>query len=187
MSITIEEKINHFKDELERIFDKRVREFTSLCIGQAPDYFFLDCPASSSGKYHPISELGADGTLIHTKKVFTVAYELCRGLGCEDNRDLILSACIIHDLLKQGKEKSGHTVKNHPDLASQLITDVYNATKIIPEESYKMIHNCVGYHYGLWSDDSWKKPLVEYTPEEICVYISDYVASKRFIEVDYRR
>lgn len=187
MSLTTDEKIDHFKDELIRIFDKRVREFTSLCVGQSPDYFFIDCPASSSGKYHPISELGPDGTLMHTKKVFTVAYELCRGFGCEDNRDLILSACIIHDLLKQGKERSGHTVKNHPDLAANLITDVYNATKIISEESYNIIRNSVGYHYGLWSEDPWKKPFSEYTPEELCVYTSDYVASKRFIEVDYRR
>lgn len=187
MSLTMEEKSNYFKDELERIFDKKVREFTRLCIGQAPDYFFSDCPASSSGKYHPVSELAGDGTLIHTKKVFTVAYELCRGIGCEDKRDLILSACILHDLLKQGTEKSGHTVKNHPDLATKLISDVHDATKILSEESYQTIRDCVGFHYGPWSQDPWKKALAYYTPEELCVYISDYVASKRFVEVDYRR
>ena len=187
MRVSAEEKELVFKDELDRIFNASVKEFTKLCVTQSPDYFFVDCPASTSGKYHPIDELTADGTMIHTKKVFTVAYELCRGLDCEGSRDLILSACIIHDLLKQGKTKSGHTVKNHPDLAAQLVTEIYDATKVISEESYNIIRNCVGYHYGPWSIAPWKKPLSKYTPEELCVYTSDYVASKRFISVDYRR
>ncbi len=95
--VTIEEKSKTFEDELKLIFDDDVREFTRLCVVTAPNYFFTDCPASSTGKYHPISELGPDGTMLHTKKVFTVAYELCRGLDCEQSRDEILSACIIHD------------------------------------------------------------------------------------------
>jgi len=187
MGLTVEEKAKHFDSELDRIFDKGIREFTKLCIGQAPDYFFIDCPASTSGKYHPISELGADGTLIHTKKVFTLAYEMCRGLGCEDNRDLILSASLIHDLLKQGKTKSGHTVKTHPALGADLVSEVHEATQIISEEEYSVIRNCVGYHYGPWSINPWKKSLEDYSMEELCVYMADYVASKRFIEVDYRR
>ncbi len=187
MSITAQEKEAIFSEELERIFDTSIREFTKLCISQSPDYFFIDCPASTSGKYHPIDELCADGTIIHTKKVFTVGYELCRGLDCEKSRDLILSACIIHDLLKQGRNRSGHTVKNHPDLAAQLVTEVYEATQMIDDRSYQIIRNCVGFHYGPWSIAPWKKPLVEYTQEELCVYMSDYIASKRFIAVDYRR
>jgi hypothetical protein len=50
--ITSEEKVEIFKAELDRIFDRKIREFTKLCIIAAPDYFFLDCPASSSGRYH---------------------------------------------------------------------------------------------------------------------------------------
>ena len=112
MSITAEEKVATFEKELELIFDSSVKEFTKLCLITAPDYVFLDCPASSTGKFHPLTELGPDGTILHTKKVFTVAYELCRGLTCEENRDEILASCIIHDLVKQGWKKSGHTQKN---------------------------------------------------------------------------
>lgn len=187
MKISIEEKEAVFAQELERIFDRDIREFTRLCIAQSPDYFFVDCPASSSGKYHPVDELGADGTIIHTKKVFTVAYELSRGLGCENSRDAILAAAIIHDLLKQGKYRSGHTTKNHPDLAAKLVEEVHEATQIISDEAFKIIRDSVGYHYGPWSVEPWKKSLNDYTPEELCVYISDYVASKRFVSVDYRR
>jgi len=185
--ITLEEKGKVFEEELKLIFDDDIREFTRLCVLAAPEYLFTDCPASSTGKYHPVSELGPDGTILHTKKVFTLAYELCRGLDCEQNRDEILSACIIHDLRKQGLTKSGYTTKNHPDLAAKLVEEVQRDTMLLSDESFNLIRNMVGYHYGLWSSGNWRKPLSEFTFEELCVYISDYVASKRCVEVNYRR
>ena len=139
--ITLEEKEKVFEEELKLIFDDNVREFTRLCVLAAPSYYFTDCPASSTGKYHPVSELGPDGTILHTKKVFTLAYELCRGLDCEQNRDEILSACIIHDLRKQGLTKSGHTTKNHPDLAAQLVEEVQRDTLLLSDEAFNLIRN----------------------------------------------
>jgi HD superfamily phosphohydrolase YqeK len=185
--VSIEERSKVFEKELELIFDESIREFTRLCLFEAPDYFFVDCPASSSGKYHPISELGPDGTMLHTKKVFTLAYTLCRGLGCEQNRDQILAATIIHDLRKQGLTRTGHTTRNHPGLAADLVDEVQEATQLLTKESHTMIKNSVGYHYGPWSHHPWQKPLSEYTAEELCVYVSDYVASKREVEVNYKR
>lgn len=176
-----------FRNELDLIFNEGIREFTRLCLVAAPDYFFVDCPASTSGKYHPIDELGADGTILHTKKVATVAFDLCRGLACEDHRDEIISACIIHDLLKQGLTRTGHTTKSHPDLAARLVERVHEDTYILSNSSYKMIKNCVGFHYGPWSADPWKKDIKEYSKEELCVYLSDYIASKRTITVHYKR
>lgn len=176
-----------FAPELALIFDEGIREFTRLCVCAAPDYFFTDCPASSSGKYHPIDELGPDGTMLHTKKVVTTAYVLCRALNCESRRDEIVAACVIHDLRKQGLNKTGHTAKNHPALAADLVDEVQDATQILSKDSYRIIRNSVGYHYGLWSTGDWKKPLDKYTPEELCVFLADYVASKREIHVDHRR
>ncbi len=181
--VTPEHKIEVFKSELGLIFDNKIREFTEICLMMAPDYFFTDCPASSSGKYHPLSELGWDGTIIHTKRVVTVAYDLSRGLGCEVNRDCIIAACIIHDLRKQGIKRTGHTVKYHPDLGAKLIEEVHRDTKILSEKDYNIIRNGVGYHYGPWSVRPWKKNLDKYTPEELCVYLSDYIASKKTLTV----
>lgn len=182
-----EEKVNLFNKELGLIYDPIIKEFTRLCLLQSPDYVFLNCPASSSGRYHPLDELSGDGNLIHTKRVFTVAYDLCVGFGCQNNRDLILSACIIHDLVKQGRTKTGHTVKNHPALAAELTAQVQEATQLLDENAYNIVRNCVGYHYGLWSIAPWLKPIKEYTPEELCVYTSDYIASKKCVSVNYAR
>lgn len=185
--VSREKRLEVFEKELELILDDRIRQFTELCIGEAPDYFFVDCPASSTGKYHPLDELSWDGTIIHTKKVFTVAYELCRGFGCERHRNEILSACLIHDLLKQGKKKTGHTTRDHPALAAELVERVQKDTQLLSREPYEIIRCCVGFHYGLWSTKPWLKRLCDYTPEELCMYISDYTASKRCVCVDYRR
>jgi len=73
------------------------------------------------------------------------------------------------------------------DKAAKLVDEVQKDTRMLSEESYKIIRSCVGYHYGLWSSSVWKKPLSSYTMEELAVYIADYVSSKRFVEVDYRR
>lgn len=182
-----EDKVKVFEDELKRIYNYKIREFTSLCISYAPDYIFLDCPSSSGGKYHPLDEISFDGTIIHTKKVFTMAFELVKGLSCEHNRDLVLSACIIHDLRKYGKENSGHTVKDHPQQAAELIDEVQEATMLLTKEQYNIVRNCVGYHYGPWSINPWKKSISDYTKEELAVYMSDFCVSKRFVNVDYRR
>jgi len=185
--ITSEDKVNTFKDELGMIFDVKIREFTKLCIIAAPDYLFLNCPASSSSRYHPIDELSYDGTIIHTKRVFTVVYELCRGLGVENRRDILLSGSLIHDARKQGYTHTGHTQKNHPQYAVELIDEVQDATGLLTDEDHQTIRKCVGYHYGPWSISPWIKPLSEYSMEELVVYVSDYVASKRCVKVDYTR
>lgn len=185
--VTIEEKEKAFEEELKLIFSDTIREFTRLCIISAPDYIFVDCPSSSSGKYHPVDENSGSGNIIHTKRVFTVAYEMCRGLGVEEHRDQILSSCLVHDAIKQGWKHTGHTVRNHPALAAELVKRVQDDTQLLDDESYNIIRKSVGYHYGPWSSGEWKKPLSKYTFEELCVYVSDYVASKRCIHVDYRR
>lgn len=186
--ITPQEKEAVFSEELARIYDRKIREFTRLCITQAPDYVFEDCPSSTSGKFHPIDELGPDGTIIHTKKVFTIAYELVKALECENNRDLVLSACIIHDLCKQGTDKSGHTIKDHALYAARLIDEVQGATMLLTEKQHSIIRNSVAFHYGPWTDEAdGRKPIADYTPEELAVFLSDFVVSKRFIRTDYRR
>jgi len=189
MKVSSEEKAKTFDNELNLIFDSKVREFTKLCTIAAPDYIFIDCPAATSGKYHPLDELGPDGIVIHTKKVVTMAYEMVKGMDCENNRDLVVAAAIIHDLRKKGPKNRGalHTLHNHPAHGANLIEEVQEATQLLSDVQYNIIRNSVGYHYGPWSNSPWKKPINTYTREELALYVSDFVVSKRFIHTDYRR
>ena len=186
----LKDRLDYFKNELALLTNKDIKDFTKECIRVSPDYVFEDCPSSSSGKYHPVDELSSDGTLIHTKRVFTIAYELARGFGCDHHRDEICAAALLHDMAKQGLESKGHTVKNHPQIMANLVAGVYNNgfKDKLSKESANIIYWAIFYHYGPWhSDESTKKSISNYTPEELCVYTSDYVASKRFIKVDYIR
>jgi len=183
------DRIKYFKAELNLISKKDVRDFVKECLKVAPDYVFEDCPSSSSGKYHPIDELSADGTLVHTKRVFAVAYELSRALDCEHQRDEICAAAIIHDLVKQGEIPTGHTLKNHPELGAKLVANLYNNgfKDKLNKDSANLIYWGCFYHYGPWTVQKYRKNISEFTPSELCVYLSDYIASKRFIHVDYIR
>lgn len=183
------ERIKLFKNELVLITDKRITDFVKECIRIAPDYVFYDCPSSSSGKYHPIDELGGDGTIIHTKRVFTLAYDYARMLDVEHHRNEICAAALLHDLAKQGLEQSGHTVSNHPQIMANLIADVYNSSfkNKLDKNSANLIYRCVCHHYGPWSGKDIKKPMTEYSMEELAVYVADYTASKRFVSIDHRK
>ena len=182
------DKIAIFQEELDRILRPDVKNFTKLCIMQAPDYIFNNCPSGTCERFNPKDEMSADGLVIHTKRVFILAYELCRAYNCEENKDLILSACVLHDLVKQGWEKSGDTLKNHPELAVNLVDSVYkDVPGVIDEKSFFIIRGCIGYHYGQWSTSPWKKPLHKYSPEEMVVYIADFTASRNFLIVNHRR
>jgi 23S rRNA maturation-related 3'-5' exoribonuclease YhaM len=184
----LQERIDFFKEELSFIFDGRIREFTKLCLATAPDYIFSDCPASSTGKHHPLNELSWDGTLIHTKKVTRVAYVLSRALDIEEKRDLMIASALIHDLVKRGwdEEKAIWTVKEHPQLAGELVDKVQMETQLLELDEYETIRSCVFFHYGPWTIQQYKKPMENFSLEELCVYISDYVASKKFLDIQYK-
>ena len=186
----LKERTKIFKDELSLISDKNIKDFVKACIAAAPDYVFEDCPSSTTGKYHPIDEIAPDGTILHTKRVFAVAYDLARGLDVESERDIILAAALLHDLVKQGHKRSGHTVHNHPQLMADMMTKIYEEQgfrdKLAVEVIQKM-YWAVAFHYGPWTNKSFKKPMTDYTMIELAVYIADYISSKRFVHIDHKR
>lgn len=186
----LKERLATFKDELSLIAEKPIRDFVKACIEEAPDYVFEDCPSSTSGKYHPIDEIAPDGTILHTKRVFAVAYDLARGLEVEHKRDIILAAALLHDLMKQGPKRSGHTVHNHPQLMADMITKVYEEHGFrdkLDLEVVQELYWAVAFHYGPWTDKSFKKPMPEFSMVELAVYVADYISSKRFVHIDYKR
>lgn len=185
----LKERLELFKEELNLISNKKIKDFVKECINQSPDYIFWDCPSSSSGLYHPLDELAGDGTVLHTKKMFAVAYELSRGFDCEYHRDEICAAALLHDFAKQGLKKSGHTIREHPQVMAKFVADIYNDKfkDKLDKTSANIIYWAIFHHYGPWTEKSVRKSLKDYTLEELCVYTADYIVSKRFIEVDYIR
>lgn len=183
----VEKRLDFFKEELDLIYDGRVKEFAKLCLATAPNYIFTDCPASSTGKHHPMNELSYDGTLIHTKKVARMVYSLSRALDIEERRDLLVAAAIIHDLVKRGWEEDHPWTKpDHPQLAAELVDRVQRDTELLTTDEYSTIRSCVFYHYGPFTIAQHKKPMVDFSLSELAVYLADYVASKKFLDVQYK-
>lgn len=182
-------KVELLQDELNLINDIEIKEFTRQVIEIMPDYFF-SIPASSSGKYHPEYALGEGGLLRHTKAAVRIAYALCKlNMFHMDNEkaDIVISALILHDGWKQGKEATGVTLFEHPNLASQAIDEVFRGTKILPWEDYCNIRQCIESHMGQWntSKDSDVVLFEPWSDIEELVHLCDYLASRKMLEFNF--
>lgn len=176
--------VNAFLSEIELIQDPSIREFVELCLEHAPEYVFNDCPSSSSGKYHPEDELGGDGCVVHTKRVVKMVGLLTSGMNNFRQQDEAIAAALIHDLRKQGVEKTGHTVSNHPDLAAAMVMEVAVANPhVLDGDVVDSLYDAVGYHYGPWSSGEWSCSdfYSEVDRLSAVVHAADFLASRKEI------
>ena len=177
------------EEEIKLIKDEYIRNFAIHCMERVPEYFFK-VAASSTGKYHPAYTLGEGGLVRHVKAAVKIAESL---LQLEQNKNLdhdtIIFALIFHDCLKHGKEDSGHTEFLHPKLAGDFIWDLYID---YPDEGekYKIqiddICDCIESHMGEWNESKYDDEILEtpLTDNEKFVHMCDYLASRKFINVD---
>ena len=179
-----------FKKELSYIKDDKIRESAKILLSKLPQYFF-EVAASSSGKYHPLCDLGAQGLIRHSKNVVRIGYELLnlemnKEEFSERERDLIIYSLLFHDGLKQGLNDSGYTVFDHPLIIGKYIKDNYKELNL-SKEDMEYIYNCVVSHMGQWNvnrkgDIVMPKPT---TKEQKFVHMCDYIVSRNFINIEY--
>ena len=179
------ERLKAFDKELSLIKDSAVKKLTKEVLKEADDWFFIE-PASSSGKYHPEFALGVGGLLLHTRAVVYFLIEILRSELYdidEYHKDLLILAAIAHDIKKYGENgNSGHTVKNHPELASKFIENVNKKNKnIIKKNDLKYVQDCILKHMGIFGDEIPK------TDDEKVLHLSDLIASRREIDLRFSK
>ena len=179
------ERLKAFDKELSLIKDSAVKKLTKEVLKEADDWFFIE-PASSSGKYHPEFALGVGGLLLHTRAVVYFLIEILRSELYdidEYHKDLLILAAIAHDIKKYGENgNGGHTVKNHPELASKFIENVNKKNKnIIKKNDLKYVQDCILKHMGIFGDDIPK------TDDEKVLHLSDLIASRREIDLRFSK
>lgn len=165
------EKIRPFLKELNFISNPRIRQFTENILTMLPDYFFI-IPASSTGKYHPSYTLGEGGLTKHVKAAIRIAH----GLTClydftELDKDVIFSALILHDGMKNGLKHSRYTVHEHPLVMSDFIKAQNN---IISPGILNAICGCIESHMGQWISSKYSKivlPLPKTNFKTSCIYV----------------
>lgn len=185
------EKLLMFKNELNYITSKRIRESAEILINLLPDYFFK-VPASSSGKYHPEFASGEKGLVRHTKVVVRIAYELLYINGTigenftQNEKDLILLSLIIHDGLKLGNPMESRTRKDHPILIANLVEENRNNIQLT-EEELEIVKGILETHMGEWNKDRDGKEIMRKptTKNERFAHMCDYLGSRKFLDVEF--
>ena len=185
------DKINVFEKEYLYIVNNDLKEDAKLLVGGLPDYFFK-VDASSTGKYHPKYAAGDGGLTRHVKSACKFANELLLNpiIGkpyTQREKDLIIIALLIHDGLKYGKkEKENYTRFDHPILASEYAKELKDKLNMSDEELEKM-SSAVASHMGPWNTNSYSDVVlpIPKAPIEKFVHMCDYLASRRFINLDF--
>lgn len=171
-----------FREEIMTIKTVKIRNLVWNCLEQAPDYFWR-IPSSSTGKYHPADEFTEGGLVLHTKRVFNITDHICGALRIRGiERDCVLAAALMHDLCKNGyPEDTGHTVDGHGYLWTELARTKLTKKKFLAHDDYSTISRLILYHMGPFDMPyilDWSDTLAT------CVYLADYLASRRNILVD---
>lgn len=178
---------SHFRRELDLIKNPSMKQFTVEALKRAPYYFFTDCPASSSGKYHTPDENGPLGTILHSRRVANVSMEIAKAMGIVTYTDEMVCAALLHDSFKYGENRGPHTVKNHPEIAADMVVDFIKGSaynEVLTKEQKLVIWGCIMYHMGQWGQGKSKKPLGKFTDHEMCMHLADVVASRNNITIN---
>ena len=171
---------NRFENEVNLINDNYVKRLTIQCIEHAPSYFW-EIPSSSTGKYHPIDENVPGGKYFHSQRFVRLAYDLCKDLNVSGrDRDFVIAASIMHDFCSNGyPTNSGSTIMGHGALWLNIVREFMPKEAITAEPEIKTIAWLIEEHMGIWDI-----PLTE--PKDklsMIVHLSDYVASREYIQV----
>lgn len=184
-------KSDIFKTELNYIKDENIKESARTLLELLPDYFY-EIPASTTGKYHPNYALGNQGLVRHTKVVATMAHILsdnnCIGHSfTNEEKDLMIVGCLLHDGLKTGKEHSKYTLHEHPIIAADFVMEHQPETKLSQEQA-KFIANVISSHMGEWNTNKYSDVILPIPSNKYqhFVHMADFLASRKFIEVPFK-
>jgi hypothetical protein len=179
------------ENELNSIEDVRIFYFTKHMLFQLPNYFY-HIPASSTGKYHPRYALGDGGLARHVKAAVMIAQELFKMEEynfTQYQKDIIISALLVHDGYKQGFDEAGRTVSEHPIICFKQIMKENFLCLILSPITAIRIAFAVLTHMGQWNknwDGKWIMPK-PVTKLQKFVHLCDYLASRKFLEVNFKK
>ena len=188
-----------FAEEFKLFRDPKYRDFTKRCFDVLCPEHFWDRACSLSGKYHPKLSQGKGGLVRHVKYGVWWVLEIGRGFDSSDlgksvnNHDLLISALLLHDVLKDGDptlahkaERQGHQGKrliggcHGVDMAQAIYNRVLNQS---PDDAQTLICYGIAGHMGIWTIP------VEHSPDRIegavprrfaqLVHLGDYCASRQ--------
>jgi hypothetical protein len=178
------DKQNYYSSELQFIKNENIKNWTIKALNSLPDYVF-QIAASSTGKYHPTYALGDGGLMRHTKAAVRIAIDLFKLHDFTDEeKDIIISALLLHDGAKSGLDNSKYTKHEHPVIVCEHLKkqDFFNDIS----ESW-LICQAIASHMGQWNKSSYSSVTLPLPTTEIqkYVHLCDYLASRKFLEFNF--
>ena len=180
-------KLDKFKDELNLIQNKEIRNFTEDILCKLPEYFFT-CKAAQKDTHHPDFARTEGGLVKHTISAVNIAYDLANRndmfLSCKNYSDHIVSALILHDGCKSGKTSQGKYAVDHPILVCELIRETFN------DKNTELICSLISSHMGQWNTNFGSKIEVLPKPQNVLqsvVHLADYLASRRYLDFNFNK
>ncbi len=196
-----------FEKEIAYISNETLQNIVRDTLNAAPEYI-QTIPASSSGKFHPKTDLGEGGLVRHIRAVTAIAKNIidtdifkniALGVGADDYEtiviyaDIALAACILHGCMKSDDTPKHSTVFDHPLKAANLFKET--AKKYITKENMNymkviipLVHSCIAAHMGQFNTAPYAKGIVLPKPKlgiEQFVHICDYIASRKFLDFNF--
>lgn len=168
---------------IEEIEDHKIKMLTSTCLEKAPNYFWVR-PVAVSGKYHPAFVNCQGGTVKHTAFAVYLGIELCNTFGIDEGtiqRDIIISALILHDTFKSGYNDSDDWRYGlfHPFMPRKAFEK--ECSRISPH--FDSIMTLIETHMGNIESGAWTPGGLK--PESVeaqIVHLADYIASRRQLD-----
>ncbi len=181
-------------DEINLIVDESIRSFVRSILVRGES--FWEIPSSFSGKYHPADEHGHGGNVLHTKRVIRIAHYMSESYALtQEEKDIVLTACLLHDLCKGIYDADGNKLKYdpmHPYTVGKFISycqekdkkfasESESSTLFLSEDIVQSILRLVRCHLGPWSPVPETFPI---TYLDYIVHLSDNIASKLHLIIE---
>jgi HD superfamily phosphodiesterase len=173
--------------ELDRITaeisDDTRRKTLDGYLKSVPDKL-MELSASSSGKFHPAHDNGPGGLLRHSRIVVRLASRLYSSLSETKGlqRDSLITAALIHDFGKYGKEcELSHTVHDHPLIGAEMFRDYCKKLRLNDENKQWVSDVCrlVERHTGRWITNKYSDIILP-KPEKMdewMLHFADYISA----------
>lgn len=148
--------IENLKEELDTIKTEKIKTFIEKVLDSCDEMNATE-PASSTGKYHPVADLGNEGLIRHSKMVAKLTEIMIRSIPYYDDdlhRDIIFSAALIHDMAKYDKSNGKYSQIAHPMILAKKIRELNTED----DPDFEKIATIIETHMSRWNDIS-KRPF----------------------------
>lgn len=192
--------------EINLINDETIKDFVRSVLLKSGTFWLI--PASFSSRYHPSDEHNVGGNMLHTKRVVRIANTIVDSYSLlPEERDIILAACLLHDVTKGVFNDSDDTTFSydpmHPYTVGDLViqcqkidkeegTDGVSSSLFISEENLQTILRLVRCHLGPWSPVPETFPItymdyIVHMADNIATHLQDYIEDSDLINEKWKR